>query len=488
MAPTSSYRTLLVIATLAVASWPALTRAQVVHVLDDTHDRAMRELLVSVETAANGCASSAAVEAESAAVHVERVTGCLVRLTGPRTETFALRVEGAVLAVPDDTPDLDPVALADASDRVASTDLVRVLPAPISLRVGRVGVAAVVIARAASGQRSSNVRLHVGCEGGQPRALTWVAPGVATVEVFVPGYVPEVAVVVSGPAGETRVRVPVFAGAPTSVQLTAPATVARGEDFPVRIEASTELGTEVVPSRLSVRALGGCALSGDAAAPTVSCGRTADETIVALVRMGDDWVPLDVAVVRVVGAAAHAARPRAAIGIAPPPATASPPFVWLVSLRGAVDGWGALGGGAGVGVSRPVLSFLAVDGRLGWSLLRGDLAAAPPNTSSLTMSRHEIDATVGATAMWRNGGFGLAGRLGVGASLFVEVGHVGDRDFDLVGWSLIGVAAAGPRIRVGEYDLGVDLGLRLAGDVSPIAWGRPVYEVFAEVVFGPAPS
>lgn len=411
--------------------------------MHDRVDGATRRLTVVVPTE-HGCIPVTELEVVAPFV-VSRRTHCAATIVGPSNSPISITAASTTYIIDPAASEIPPRPTTTAGFTLA------VFPRR-SVPVGDVVSAAYLVATD-RGRPTSNVDFHVTIDGASPRALRWIAPGVAEIDVAVFAWRPDVALTVQGGGRTASAKVPVDPGPPVDVTMDVPAVHA-GEPFALVASVRTDTG---VPLERRVRVVvAGCAMTN----AMFRCPAGPKVATVELVIDGR-WVPLDTR--------AFDVEPLAA------PAVFEPEDLALgVALRGGrpLHGWaiGArLEGALAIAPRRAIVASAA------WRYMHDGLARELPLASGPVLAEHEGSIAGGMT--WRPWDAPVFGRAMGGLSfVHATLGGIAVADLGIRVSAEVAAGVMGDRYSV-------TLGIRGIRDLVVAGWRGDPMEAFAEVSY-----
>lgn len=422
-------------------------------------DGEQRHAILSVDEG-EGCADPSTAVA-GVGTTLRPLSHCLLRADASRDAALELELGGSTISLPP-PPDrlaLRPARITPRADGIA----LEVDTIDGAIAVGIPTIAAVIRVWD-HGQPSSHVEINITSKTARLRALDWLSPGVATVELEIPTYVPVADLSVVVPEGGKQVELAVDPGPPTELQITPPTHVVQAQRFELSASVHTTSGTRVDAARVRVVPLDRCVAN---LANGFSCGEVGLARFVVRVRDDDASIPIDVITLEV----------------APPPKLA--PVVerrrdswWSAAAR--LSG-GELGLGGGVAASAGLERGRGgIAGTLSWTVHRDTFSALQPVTSSIDLTVHEV-AAIASIATARRAFFG---RVGVGPALVIERAAI---DAAMSGsLAFVGVAqvAVGRRFSFSRQFVDLELGAQVHADLVGERWVCSAASLFAGVSFG----
>lgn len=397
---------------------------------------------------------------------LQAVSTCVAELTGPAGAPRQISVDGATLAVPAAAPasPAAPPGTAAQATSAASLSPTLHLRAGGTLPVGLVVVGARLDVREA-GLPRSDVELTVQAEGGRLRALRWVAPGQAEVDVLVEQWSPRLAISVAMPGqAPLTVEASIAAGPPAHATLAVPARLGAGALAPLGVVVTTRHGQPVAADRVAVRAPG-CVVE----AGQVRCDRPGRFALTTWALVDATWAPID-------------QREVVVEAPTPPPAPA-PTVSWLAS------GWSAAGASqqgwrVGVLAAAQVALGAGWDGQLGlgWGMGQASFAPTMPVAVGLAVDEQEFALRAGARRTWRTRTSVPWTIAATTAPVLVrQRGALGADDDRSLGVRAVATATVGAQLTVASRRVWIDGGARAALDVVAPRWGPGSLAWFVEV-------
>ena len=213
--------------------WAATTHADPL-VVHDRVDRHTRELTLVVP---NGDRCLPARDISIGTPFVVTTRGrCTISIAGPDAAPIVLTWANTLHVV---DPDLEPPIVVERGGPPLEIRPHR------SVRVGATASAAYLIVRR-NGLPTSDIELRVTVEGATPRALRWIAAGLAEVDVTVATWRPTIELAVHRDGTTTTALVPVDPGPPLDVELHAPPVIA-DQAAPLVATVKTVVGFPIAP-------------------------------------------------------------------------------------------------------------------------------------------------------------------------------------------------------------------------------------------------
>jgi hypothetical protein len=418
-----------------------------------------------------GGACVAADQLQVAPPYVATIAGpCALTLGGPVAAAPMVTLDGVALPL----PEAPVVVVAPPPPSPASTSASpawTVTPAR-AIAVGEVTTAA-ELRVVANGKPTSKVDLNVRADGARVRALRWLRPGLAAIDVLVPTWTPNIELVIQHRGGaETHTVIAVDPGPPIDAAVRfGPARAGRA--FAVAATVATASGARVEPDRTRIAAPG-CVVA-DA---RLTCARPGPTRVVVSVELGGVWVPIATARVEVAPPLPVPPPP------VPPPPPPAPPtrarLGWEIAARSAGASDGVWSAGLIGGAVLPVAPRLAASVGLGWQFGRARLAPVAPVTDALTLSEHQLELRVGVVARLRTDRR-WSMRFAAGPIVVRQRGAMMAGGWVGTGLRVQALAAVGARVGLGARELSIEVGARVAADVIAPAWSRPDRQAFLEV-------
>ena len=445
-----------VAALVGVCAWShlAVADAPVATVLGDRIVDEQRSVVIVVRS--GGSCTSPEDVLVAPPFELRALGRCVAELRGPLDEPPHVTVRGLPI-------DVDvPTGLAPAPTPTVSTKeatkgwTLDIVASSTMLPVGREAVAGYLLVTK-GGAPTSDVDLHVTVDGARPRALRWIAPGVAAIDLVVARWRPSIEVVAYHGTDVVRADIHVDPGLPTDVELVVP-PVRDNEVFAVSPIVRTTEGVLVSPDRVRID-VPDCATEGAG----FLCPTVGPRTAIVLVNIDGAWIPIDVRRFHV------DARPL----VERDPTTINPLVELGVSGGRAIDGWM---GGLRVGAARASTPRTDLEVDLAWRYHRRTLASEMPISNDLTLAEHELSIVGGIRhtyPRWPVTVRAVAGVAGVRSSIDGEPTM-------RLGLRALGVATCGFRISQRGAAIGIDLGARVAKDLRS-AWPGAAAEIFVEV-------
>ena len=379
-------------------------------------------------------------------------------------------------------------AVVPATGRLESQALV--VPSALAVPAGAaVRTAAIVVATDRRGRLSRDVPLHVSSDRGRLRSMTWLRPGVAAIALTTDAGVPSVDLRVwtSSESDARAIEIPVQADWPIGARIDAPAEVERGHDLLLDAGATLLGGTEASdPVDLAVRCGTAAATRGEDGhlhcvapqGPSVSVIATAviDGRVVPLahqqVAIREPPPPPPTAPVPV----AHRVAPRASA------AATGGPLAPTASLAAGVDSGGNAAWGAGLGARWTVTPRVLLTATARYAGAAVDVPAAGPVQEPLVGTRHGAELLLGGGIRLLPGPTSLVAAIVAGPSWVGGNLRVGTADVPVSAVRMVGQVSAGPRTRLGNLELGLNLGLRVVPLSSESTWREPLATAFVEAI------
>ncbi len=348
-----------------------------------------------------------------------------------------------------------------------------------------------------SGRLSQNVPLEVQSDRGVLRRLTWLAPGLAVVELGGREGVETADLLVRGAnraanLSESRTEIRVEPSWPVRARIEAPNTTTRGAAVPIRVSAQRLDGHPVDVTMLRVRCgARDVTLDADGRAECTFGSDPGDaRTIAARVLTNGRTVTLATRSVTVLGPVPSTQPADSTASSHPPSASPTPlpvpdrrraQIALAVMVWGAADLWlrGTVGGGLRAEAHLSPALRLSLAARYGATALGGDASA--PVEQNLRGVQHTVDLQFGAGLERQLGPVRGVIRLSAGPGIAYSAASVGARA--AVGRSLllVGQLAVGVRRPVGPVDLGIEVGGRAQTPLAGNAWADPPLGFFVEV-------
>ncbi|MFN0251244.1 MAG: hypothetical protein ACKV2T_30495 [Kofleriaceae bacterium] len=305
------------------------------------------------------------------------------------------------------------------------------------------------------GRPTSDVDLHVTIDGASPRALRWVAPGVAEIDIEVRTWQPEVTLTVDGGGTHTSTRVPVDAGPPVDIAIDPP-TVHVDEPFALVARVHTSHGIPIDRDRARVVVPGCTAANAEFRCP--------EGPRIATVELEIDgrWVAVDERRFEVRGAPTVPSRRSSAYGLE-------------IGFRGGytLHAWSA---GVRVEGQRALSARGSLVASAGWRYLRDTLTRESPLSSDPMLAEHE--GVVAAGIVWRPSFIAPVFVRATGGLAFVyaTLGGIGVADLGLRAVAEVAAGATSHRISFA-------LGVRQSRDLVVAGWRGDPFEAFGEVSY-----
>lgn len=379
-------------------------------------------------------------------------------------------------------------ALPPASAGAGSQSLV--VPSALAVPAGAaVRTAAFVVATDRRGRLSRDVPLHVSSERGRLRSLTWLAPGVAAVALTADASMASVDLRVwtTSEVDARAIEIPVQADWPVGALIDAPARVERGDDLLVSATATLLAGAEATDAvGLAVRC-GAEAAAHDPAGPfRCATGGGPSVWVIATALIDGRVLPLAQQSVQIheppppppaVVVSPPAPRPHPLAAVAPAPSSLVP----AASLAAGVDLGGNAAWGAGLGARWLATDRLLVTATARYAGARVDAPGVGLVRESLIGTRHGADLLLGAAVRVLGGRTGLVVGAAAGPSWVLGDLRVGGTEVPTSAMRLVAQGSAGPRARLGGFELGLDLGVRLVPVSSETTWREPLATAYLEL-------
>jgi hypothetical protein len=446
---------LLVVAASAAAASPALP-----HVLHDRVVNDVRELTIALERDGR-CVPAQAIDV-AAPFAGSAVTTCIATLVGPAIATPVASLEAVAIPLPP-----PPVASRPAT-KPGAGDGCELVPATAAIPVGRDVVAAWLFVTL-EGKPTSDVELNVNADGARTRALRWLAPGIAAIEVEATAWQPTVDIVAtpaSGPAA--HLQLPVDRGAPSNIDVEVEPAVA-GRSFAVRPRVTTSDGVELPDDQLRVE-VDGCTAEDERAFRCAVAGRHA----LAVALAGDTgWVPIDERSIDV-------AAPAIVAATTPLPRAPAPDLAWRAALLGGVTTNGAPRGGVAAAASLPIRGVVYGYAQLSWQAGDERFSGRAPVDDRLDVAEQQVTLDIGGrvSRAWH---IPCDVHLAVGAAIVRQRATI-----DAAATSSLGVApratvGVGARVGRGRTAIVVDLDASAASYAVSPTWSLPLTELVLEV-------
>jgi len=322
--------------------------------------------------------------------------------------------------------------------------------------------AAYVVAVDARGRPSRALPLEIQSRGGQLRALRWVRPGLATVALSAPlgTHAIDLTVAIGGRLLARR-ELDVVAGWPARGELELPEAVERGSVLAPAARVVTVDGVELPADRLRLRCADRPLRPASAGCPTDALGSM---TVGVLAMVDGTPVPLASATTRV-------DPPISAPEPAPPPVSEEPTARIAAYATGRYDLYGRFGVGAGGRFTWAAVDWLRIGVAVAYGGTLLDARRAQADLASLSGWRHAaLASALAEIVVYVDPLAGLGARLEIGGGVVGASASIGDVPADGVSGLFVATLAAGPRLRVGDLELAVDVGVRVAADGGREAW------------------
>ena len=439
------------------------------HVLSDVRAADQRAVVLVVDDGP-GCIAAAQLTAVGPQGKVRALGGCAVEVTGPLTSALSLRGPAGTAPI-----DLPPPTAAELAKVTAWTGMTATTDLDVILLVRSIPVAhamvAVALHVADHGKPTSEVELNITSEVARLRALTWRAPGVATIELVVPRYAPIADLTITMPSGaHRRVELPVEPGPPIVVEAERPDQVRVGAELSLVARVRTTGGVDVPSSQVRVVALDGCAASGP---DRFRCTKAGVATFAVQVEVEGRWIPVEMLVVHILPPLPASSTARLV-----PPAPASHSY-WAATARASLDTLGATGGGVGAAFGRTRGAVSAQAG-LAWSVRATSMAGVDPVMTSLHLTMQQL----GAFASVEVARAGFTGRLALGPLVMISSGDVGGHRDTSLGFAGAAQLTVGRQLWAGTPSVAFELGAQALVDVVEPTWACAPFEFLAGVVLG----
>ncbi len=434
------------------------------HVLEDRLIDGYRSVSVVVERE-GACVPPEQLEVAAPFARTAK-TACVAELLGPRDATPQIRVGGELVAT---TLGAASTPVAPTAHRVGGHGrTIELEPVPL-VPIEHVAVGAYLFV-SNDGQPTNDVELNVVAEGASPRALDWIEPGVARIELVVPTWRPSITLIVQhGSDAPVRAEIAVDAGPPTVVTVNHPPIIANAE-FSLDATVTTTGGASVPAEHVRVDAVG-CARH----ASGFVCASAGALEIVVAVEVAGEWIPIDVETSHV---APEVVR---VVVVVPKQVEEAVPLRWELGLRGGVDADGSMHGGALAFAARSLSPAITGLLGIGWEYQHARFAGLAPVTSDLDVSEQQFAVLAGGRYELAHG---LSVRAAIGPALVRQHDVVGGMSAMSNGLRGLAILTGGARTGTERLSIGVDAGVQAAVDLAATTWPRSATELVLEVTLG----
>lgn len=373
-----------------------------------------------------------------------------------------------------------------------------VMPSDLAVPAGGAPrTAAFVVVADRMGRLSTHVPLQITSRLGHLRALQWITPGVAAVELSADPGTDSVDLEVQAPGRlqPIRAQIPVIASWPIAASLEIDGKPTRGKPLLVSTRVRDLQGNPLPADRVRVRC--GAEVEQPVAEPDsgrLSARCTPTEAgplqIAAQALIDGRPVPLASRTVQVhpppaPPVAKAQPKPQPAPAPAAPPPRPPPSHVTVGAYGHAgVDTWARPSFGVGGRIEVDAWSKLRLGGTVRYSATPYRASSNDIRTASpLDGTTHTLDVLLEPSAVVALGRYDIVGRLGLGVAWIRDRWRLDQAHAHGNGCQLALQAAAGPRLHFGRWDLDIEVGTRLwlVETLDDAAWPQARARFFVEV-------